>query len=185
MFDLVLKCSIKGFQPEQRMCDRNMHATQLSKLGHGTYILLFYLKRETVISVGKWGKYSFPVGYLAYVGSALGPGGLAARLKHHMHSTARPHWHIDFLRPRARLVEIWFSEFEKHLEHLWATMLNQLNATVRPFKGFGCSDCKCPSHLFYFPRRPSFRIFQKYVESSPGKYGQIRRMLVNGYCKQS
>ncbi len=156
-----------------------MQAAQLSKLGHGSYILILHLKRTKVISVGQLGKCSFPAGYYTYVGSALGPGGLAARLKHHMHSTATPHWHIDYLRPRARLVEIWIGEFEEHREHLWATMLNQLNETVRRFKGFGCSDCKCPSHLFHFPGRPSFQRFKKFVDSRPGKYGQIRRLLLN------
>jgi Uri superfamily endonuclease len=96
-----------------------------------------------------------------------------------MHSTATPHWHIDYLRPKARLVEIWISEFEVHLEHLWATMLNQLNETVRRFKDFGCSDCKCPSHLFHFPGQPKFHIFKKCVDRTPGKYGQIRRILLN------
>lgn len=156
-----------------------MQAAQLSKLGHGFYILILHLKRTKVISVGKLGKCSFPAGYYTYVGSALGPGGLAARLKHHMYSTATPHWHIDYLRPRARPVEIWVSKFEEHLEHLWAAILNQLNETVRCFKGFGCSDCKCPSHLFYFPGRPSFHIFKKFVDNRPGKYGQIRRILLN------
>ena len=156
-----------------------MQVEQLPKLGQGTYILILHLIRTKVISVGKLGKCSFPGGYYTYVGSALGPGGLAARLKRHMHSTAIPHWHIDYLRPRARLVEIWISEFEEHLEHQWVTMLYQLNATARRFKGFGCSDCKCPSHLFYFQRRPSFLLFKKFVNSRPGKYGQIRRILLN------
>jgi Uri superfamily endonuclease len=155
-----------------------MQTAQLSKLGHGSYILILHLERTKIISVGKPGKCSFPAGYYTYVGSALGPGGLAARLKHHMHSTATPHWHIDYLRRRARLVEIWVSEFDEHLEHLWATMLNQLDETVRRFKGFGCSDCKCPSHLFHFPGRPSFHKFKKFVDSRPGKYGQIRRILL-------
>ena len=143
---------------------KRMQAAQLSKLGHGSYILILHLKRKKIISVGKLGKCSFPAGYYTYVGSALGPGGLAARLKHHMHSNATHHWHIDYLRPGARLAEIWISEYEEHLEHLWATMLSQLNKTVRHFKGFGCSDCKCPSHLFHFPERPSFHIFKKCLD---------------------
>ena len=156
-----------------------MQLAQLPTLGQGTYILILYLKRTKVISVGKLGDCSFPGGYYSYVGSALGPGGLKARLKHHLHSTAIPHWHIDYLRPRTRLVEIWISESEEHLEHLWVTLLYQLNATVRRFKGFGCSDCKCPSHLFYFPGRPSFLLFKNCVASRPGKYGQLRRILLN------
>ncbi len=157
---------------------KSMQAAQLSKLGHGSYVLILNLKRTEVISVGKLGKCSFPAGYYTYVGSALGPGGLAARLKHHMHSPATPHWHIDYLRPRARLVEIWIGEFEEHREHLWATMLNQLNETVRRFKDFGCSDCKCPSHLVHFQRQPSFQRFKKLVDSRPGKYGQLRQILL-------
>ncbi len=156
-----------------------MPATQLSHLGHGTYILILHLKRTEIISVGQLGTCSFPAGYYTYVGSALGPGGLSARLKRHMHSNARSHWHIDYLLPRARLAEIWISEFEARLEHRWAAVFNQLNPKVRRFKGFGCSDCKCPSHFFHHQGQPSFQRFKKSLDSRPDQYGKLRRILLN------
>ncbi len=67
---------------------KSMQTVQLSKLGQGSYILILHLNRPERIAVGKLGKCSFPAGYYTYVGSALGPGGLASRLKHHLHTTA-------------------------------------------------------------------------------------------------
>ena len=179
MFDFL----VKMYQKQNSILNhkrvlKSMQTVQLSKLGQGSYILILHLKRTKIISIGKLGNLRFPQGYYTYVGSALGPGGLASRLKHHLHTTATPHWHIDYLRPRARLVEIWISEFEERLEHLWATMSTHLNETTRRFKGFGCSDCKCPSHLFYFQGQPSFQIFKKFVDSRSGKNGQLRRIVL-------
>jgi Uri superfamily endonuclease len=156
-----------------------MQTDRLSKLGRGSYILILHLEHTNTISVGKRRKWCFPAGYFAYVGSALGPGGLASRLKHHICSTASPHWHIDYLRPGTRLIELWISEFPGHLEHQWAAFLYQFHKTVRIFKGFGCSDCKCPSHLFYFSGRPAFRRFKKGIASRSGKHGPIQRILLN------
>ena len=49
----------------------------------GTYALLLRLDKQERITVGKLGTFDFPVGYYLYVGSALGPGGLRARLARH------------------------------------------------------------------------------------------------------
>ncbi len=64
----------------------------------GTYSLLLYLPRTRLIRVGKLGEFGFANGHYCYVGSAFGPGGLRARLRHHARPAARPHWHIDYLR---------------------------------------------------------------------------------------
>ena len=156
-----------------------MPANNISNLGRGSYILILHMERSTVVSVGKLGKWRFPAGYYAYVGSALGPGGLASRLKHHIGSTASPRWHVDYLRPVTRLTECWIREFQGHLEHQWASFLNQFNNTVRIFKGFGSSDCKCPSHLFHFSARPSYHLFKNGIKTGSGKHGPVRRVLLN------
>ncbi len=50
---------------------------------HGTYVLHLKVHWETVIDVGALGELTFPAGIYLYCGSALGPGGLAARIAHH------------------------------------------------------------------------------------------------------
>ena len=118
----------------------------------GTYILLLYLRKRTYITVGYLGLIPFTRGWYAYVGSAFGPGGLAARLSRHLRQEKKYRWHIDYLRAAATPKQIWYSEADESLEHLWAD--NLLGAKGLPIVGFGCSDCRCPSHLFYFSRRP-------------------------------
>ncbi len=56
----------------------------------GTYALLLKLDRWERITVGKLGTFDFPAGYYLYVGSALGPGGLQARLAHHQRGSKSP-----------------------------------------------------------------------------------------------
>ena len=124
-------------------------------LGPGTYILILQLEHDQFIRVGKLGRFRFPTGYYAYVGSALGPGGLAGRLKHHLQSSKNPHWHIDYFRKEAVLIEVWAREDNRTLEHKWASALGKLDGAFVHAPGFGSSDCKCSTHLYYFQERPS------------------------------
>jgi len=120
----------------------------------GTYILLLYLCKGTFITVGRLGQFTFKRGWYTYVGAAFGPGGLAARLSRHLKQKKKCHWHIDYLRAEAVPKQIWYSKAAKSMEHIWAA--NILKAGGIPVTGFGCSDCRCPSHLFFFPRRPNY-----------------------------
>ena len=45
-------------------------------------------------------------------------------------------------------VELWIA-YDKHLEHEWAERINKNKSTNIPLTGFGSSDCKCPTHLFF------------------------------------
>lgn len=126
----------------------------------GTYVLLLRLPHNKAITIGKRGRQEFPSGYYAYVGSALGPGGLAGRLHHHLRPSPRPHWHIDHLRRFAGVVAVWYAAVPTRQEHDWAGLLQQLPEASLPLAGFGASDCTCASHLFYYPQPPSFRRFQ-------------------------
>ena len=121
----------------------------------GTYIIVLFIKKGVKLQIGKLGSFDFKRGYYAYVGSAFGPGGLAARLKHHQTLSARPHWHIDYLKTAAALVDIWYSTQPDRSEHTWAEKLLNLEAGQCPVKGFGSSDCHCLSHLVYFERKPT------------------------------
>ena len=63
----------------------------------GTYILITSVSQMRRWEVGSLGKFDLVPGFYAYVGSAFGPGGLQARVGHHLAGTAEPHWHIDYL----------------------------------------------------------------------------------------
>ena len=89
----------------------------------GTYILILRLERTRIIQVGKLGRFRFPLGWFAYVGSAFGPGGLRGRLKHHLNPSSRTHWHIDYLGNVADLNQVWIAKGEKLREHTWAALL--------------------------------------------------------------
>jgi len=138
------------------------------KVNEGTYVLILKLKSEQGLLVGKLGRFTFPSGWYAYVGSALGPGGLAARLRHHLHLAGRPHWHMDFLRPCAGIREIWYSYSLTFDEHCWADILQRMAGTRTIAPGFGSSDCRCATHLIYFATQPAITRFRRRQSSRPG-----------------
>ena len=120
---------------------------------HGTYLLLLECNNEAELSIGKLGKMNTEPGYYLYVGSAFGPGGIRSRINHHMRRAERPHWHIDYLRTVAALVNAW-CVYGSRYEHEWSRSLSKSEAATVPLKGFGSSDCECATHLFYFKRKP-------------------------------
>jgi Uri superfamily endonuclease len=113
----------------------------------GTYILEFHLGRDRNVRVGALGSLKFSSGVYLYVGSALGPGGLRARLKHHLSMSPRPHWHADYLRRYSRLSSVWLSMGTDRRECSWTGILSELPQLDSFGHGFGSSDCRCPSHL--------------------------------------
>jgi Uri superfamily endonuclease len=118
------------------------------------------LRSETTasIGIGRWGQLQIVPGHYAYVGSAFGPGGVLARVSRHCDSVKKMHWHIDYLRQRTGLVSVWYSHSRSRLEHEWAEVMSGL-ANVQPVAGFGCSDCACQSHLFFFSKLPDPKEF--------------------------
>ena len=120
----------------------------------GTYVLLLSLPRSSGIRIGKQGMRVFRTGWYAYVGSALGPGGLAARLSRHLRLEKKHHWHIDYLRDAAEIGGVWVDANPRCREHIWALQLAGRPFFGKPIAGFGATDCNCGSHLFYFRRPP-------------------------------
>lgn len=119
----------------------------------GTYLLWLRLAEGIEIEVGALGRLRFERGLYGYVGSAFGPGGLPARLGRHLRREKRCRWHIDHLTLRAVSFEVWLSS--ERVEHLWAERLLRWEGSI-PVDRFGCSDCRCRSHLFRFPEgRPA------------------------------
>jgi Uri superfamily endonuclease len=127
----------------------------------GSYVLIMRLDEAKRIRVGKLGTFSFDVGWYAYSGSALGPGGLAARLAHHYRPEKKLHWHIDYLLIEAELVEVWWAEDNKRKECTWASALRSVPGAKVPVPNFGASDCRCLSHLVYFGQQPAFASFSR------------------------
>ena len=89
-------------------------------LSSGTYALLLVLPQSVQLRIGALGEYHFSAGWYVYVGSALGPGGLAARVGRHIGVTGRSHWHIDYLTRLAATVQVIWHMGEERLECSWA-----------------------------------------------------------------
>jgi Uri superfamily endonuclease len=137
----------------------------------GTYILIAFLPSMKRLEIGRLGVCYLTPGFYAYVGSAWGPGGLRARLRHHLESVAQPHWHIDYLLAHAEPVEVWYALSDRKLERALAEVLERSSRFRMPIPRFGASDYhrSRTSHLFYSKRRPSFQRFQEEVKQAIGE----------------
>jgi Uri superfamily endonuclease len=115
----------------------------------GIYTLVLHLIDELEISVGSLGKISFAAGYYSYTGSGRGPGGLK-RVQRHLQVLAgiktTKRWHIDYLLPYTSIQEVFITPTKVDLECQIASSIGKQLASI---KGFGCSDCRCQSHLHY------------------------------------
>ncbi len=125
----------------------------------GTYALLLCSTVADIVAIGRRYRLALEPGWMIYIGSAFGPGGVQARLAHHRRLTDRPHWHIDYLRQHAAFEAVWFSHDPMRRECLWAAVLaGELGGSPPPFR-FGASDCRCPAHLYGFRNRPALAAF--------------------------
>ena len=110
----------------------------------GSYVLIIELPKAQTITIGRLGTTRFQCGYYAYVGSAMN--GFKSRLNHHLRRNKKPHWHIDYLLEKAYLSEIILYEAKDRAECAIAQILSHQFGSVL---GFGSSDCRCQSHLFF------------------------------------
>ncbi len=115
----------------------------LGNEGKGSYVLLINLPEEQTISIGSLKASHFHPGYYAYVGSAMA--GFKARLNRHLKEDKRPHWHIDYLLPKAAINGIILCQTQDRTE---CALAQALKSQFDSIPGFGSSDCKCHSHLF-------------------------------------
>ncbi|RLG17650.1 GIY-YIG nuclease family protein [Nanoarchaeota archaeon] len=124
----------------------------------GIYVLLIEVKKDLRIRIGKLGTIDFRKGTYAYVGSAQNS--LEKRVERHLKRRKRRFWHIDHLlsNPHVKVLKVFWKEERREWECLLARKLGEKYEAVR---GFGCSDCKCTSHLFKVGKRfklPGFSI---------------------------
>ena len=124
----------------------------------GSYILTTELKKNLRIKVGKLGEVDFQKGYYCYVGSALGRiVNLENRIGRHKRlnkeKAGKLHWHIDYflVNPSVRIVRVDEIKSEKRLECKISRMFEEL--AENSVHGFGCSDCNCKSHFYYFENK--------------------------------
>ena len=138
----------------------------------GTYVLIFSACQKGQPQIGRLGTLDLQPGFYIYVGSAFGPGGLKARIAHHCKKSFRPHWHIDYLGPFLELSEIWYTYDPVQREHQWAQIIENTRGTSVPLAGFGSSDCRCISHLFFRKARPSITTFRRKIYANIENHGK-------------
>ena len=123
----------------------------------GSYLLLLELPEAREIEVGKLGTFAFSAGWYVYAGSAMS--GIEQRVSRHLRPSAVRRWHLDYLRAFAPIREVLrFPGTERRECELAATLLRLPGAAV-PAPRFGSSDCRCRTHLVYFPVRPLLEEF--------------------------
>jgi Uri superfamily endonuclease len=123
----------------------------------GIYCLVFKNPASTV-RIGALGPVAFDAGWHCYIGSALGPGGLARLSRHCRLASERnkhPKWHVDYLLTDPRFV-LAYTVSAPTTDRLECRLADSLGGTGVP--GFGCSDCTCPTHLMYRNRNPQKEI---------------------------
>lgn len=130
----------------------------------GCYCLIIELEKDSNIVIGKkLGNIQFDRGYYVYVGSAMNS--LEKRIERHLSEEKKLHWHIDYILkdPKSRIVDVIFN-IDVKVECEISKYLSKQGAGI---KDFGCSDCDCESHLYYFKNRKDA------IESVENAYNSI------------
>lgn len=115
----------------------------------GVYVLVISVNKNVNVKVCSQRSFSLEEGFYAYVGSAQKC--LEKRLVRHFRRAGKRKnfWHIDHLLAIdcVNVVKAFYKEAGKPEECRTAQNLSLMGSQV---EGFGCSDCKCGSHLFQF-----------------------------------
>ena len=135
----------------------------------GSYILIIKLKEEKTIQIGKLGKIHFKKGFYVYAGSALNT--LEQRINRHLRENKKKHWHIDYFLDFAEVIDVLYKESKTRTECNIAKILDKQLISI---PGFGCSDCKCKSHLFYGSYENIIQVFENL---------QMTQYILKNYCK--
>ena len=111
----------------------------------GVYVLVINVSKDIQEKIGGLGIIKFPKGTYAYVGSAQN--NLEKRVTRHRSKKKKMFWHIDYLLNNefANVTKVFCKKAGKSEE---CEIANNLNKTENIIPKFGCSDCRCKSHLF-------------------------------------
>ena len=112
---------------------------------NGIYALEIRLIDDVCVRVGGLGEVNLKKGDYVYVGSAQR--NLEKRVQRHLRKEKTLFWHVDYLLndEHARIEKVLFKQANKSAECGLAQELKRQGDLVL---GFGCSDCRCRSHLF-------------------------------------
>jgi sugar fermentation stimulation protein A len=123
----------------------------LASEDRGNYLILLEIPEERAIAIGALGTLTIHPGWYVYTGSAQK--NLSRRISRHLRRIRKQrHWHIDYLTPYAETIAALPIMSYRNLECDLARSIRSLSGRAVP--GFGCSDCRCGSHLFYFAKPP-------------------------------
>jgi sugar fermentation stimulation protein A len=124
---------------------------ELAASNRGNYLILLELPETAPVELGSLGTITFASGWYVYAGSAQK--NLSQRVGRHLRKVRKQkHWHIDYLTPFAKTIKALPIMAYRNLECLLAGRLGELGGRAIP--RFGSSDCRCESHLYYFPDPP-------------------------------
>lgn len=123
----------------------------------GAYMVVMGIPKGMIVDIGMK-RFVIKPGVYAYVGSAMGPGGIEARVGRHIKHIEKSrvpgggecitrHWHIDYLFQSVGEFSILAAESEGRVECRLVRELKSVGA--HPVEGFGSTDCreKCGGHL--------------------------------------
>jgi histidyl-tRNA synthetase len=115
----------------------------------GAYAMVIEVADAVAVTLGGRSPIVLPAGGYLYCGSAKGPGGLKARLSHHMRRGKSLRWHVDQLTEQGSVVGSWVFPGDDECE-----LVQMCSHLPMPIAGFGSSDCAtCRSHLLVWPNR--------------------------------
>lgn len=118
----------------------------------GVYALVMAVPSEIEVRV-RGLRSKLEPGCYVYIGSARGPGGLAARVSRHLRPSKKVRWHIDHLTTKAAAIRYVVFSLSTSAECLLTPQLEMLGFK-HSVKGFGNTDCRarCTSHLLRFEK---------------------------------
>jgi len=123
-------------------------------MSRGAYLLYISVINTITIRIGKLGEINFSPGEYIYVGSAFNQKRPSQFLENRVIRHLKPpenkkmHWHIDYLlaNPNVQITNVVLIPSNHHDE---CDLAQQIKQTAQSeIIHFGCSDCKCSSHLF-------------------------------------
>ncbi|WP_304124630.1 DUF123 domain-containing protein [Methanosphaera cuniculi] len=141
----------------------------------GNYCLIIKVENDCSIKIGARGNIDFRCGYYVYVGSALGS--LSKRIIRHLSDDKKKHWHADYLLldKNTKVEQVIYTHSTKKIECMISNEISQ--DTDKYIESFGCSDCKCSSHLYYFDT------YDEAIKSSCKSYEKIGYIPYKWYEK--